>query len=88
MQLLRKTGHIFHLHYQGNLFKEKLFQGELASVYSQQDFLDKRTCQGKLAIILDAWKDQIFLRDWELQRGGGDPHITGLVVIESGPHPK
>ena len=38
---------------QGHLFK-KTCQGELASVYSQQDFLDKRTCQGKLAIILDA----------------------------------
>ena len=29
-----------------------------------------------LDIIRDAWKDQIFSRDWILQRGIGDPHDT------------
>ena len=31
-----------------------------------------------LDIIRDAWKDQIFLRDWILQRGIGDPLLKVL----------
>ena len=34
-----------------------MFQGEVASVYSRQVFLDKWTCQGKLASVNEAKKD-------------------------------
>ena len=44
-------------------------QGELASVYSQQVFLDKGTCQGKLASVNEAL-DKPFLLGCE----GVGPH--------------
>ena len=45
VHLSRKTCHIFHLH---------TCQGELASVYSRQVFLDKWTCQGKIVRVNEA----------------------------------
>ena len=39
---------------QGRTCQGKTCQGELASVYSQQVFLDKGTCQGKLASVNEA----------------------------------
>ena len=44
---------LFHLHYQGKLVKENLSR-TLACVYSRQVFLDKWTCQGKLASVNEA----------------------------------
>ena len=34
-----------------------------------------------LDIIRDTWKDQIFLRDWILHRGIGDPLLFILAAI-------
>ena len=57
MHLSRKTCHIFHLHYQG-----KTCQGELASVYDRQVFLDKSTCQGKLSSVNEALGPENIIR--------------------------
>ena len=43
-----------YLSYFSFTLPRKTCQGELASVYSQQVFLDKWTCQGKLASVNEA----------------------------------
>ena len=70
MHLSRKTCHIFHLHYQGKL---------VASVYSQQVFLDKGTCQGKLASVNEALKLKI-----NAQKQSGNGILKRNPETESG----
>ena len=44
---------------QGKTCQGKTCQGELASVYSQQVFLDKGTCQGKIASVNEVLRDPV-----------------------------